>query len=389
MPVTAARTLLLQGLGLLDDPTCSTSDAIADIERLGFVQLDSINIVERAHHHILWTRRHSYRPDEMETLQARGDIFEHWTHDASVIPTRWFPHWKNRFSKVAWDTWLRHRMGPRYRKVLNDVLERVRTEGPLSARDFENPNAKSGAWWDWKPAKAALEYWWRSGELAVPRRVGFEKVYDLTSRVLPHVHDVPAPCLDEHTEWACRGALERLGVATPREIAGFWGLLTVSQAAKWCAAAAARGEVITARVEGTPASRVAFALPNWRTRVEEVSQPHMRMRLISPFDPLIRDRARCELLFSFSYRFEAFVPEGKRRHGYYVLPILRGDRLIGRLDPKFDRSTATLLIRGVWWEPSIRPSRALRKELELAVSSYCEFLGATNFALDACVMISS
>ncbi len=384
IPIEAARTLLLHSQGLLDSTSRSAApaDVFREIQRLGFVQLDSINIVERAHHHILYSRLHDYRPATLDELQRGGKVFEHWTHDASIIPADWFPHWRHRFERVAWNKWLRSRMGRDYRKILDTVIERIRKEGPLQARDFEHGGKKGGPWWDWKPAKAALEYWWRRGELAVPRRVRFEKVYDLTERVLPHVHSLPLPERETHIEWACRSALERLGVATPREIAAFWNFLDAKEVVAWGAVAEARGDIVRVHLEeegphanGKPA-KFLYAAPDWRARLDAAPKPPQGIRLLSPFDPLIRDRARCLRLFGFDYRFEAFVPEMKRAYGYYVLPILRGDRLVGRLDPRLDRENSTLHIRRGWWQPHIKPSKAMKHELDRALDRYARFAGA-------------
>ncbi len=388
IPLSAARVLLLNGLGLLDDASgkASTRSILSEIERLGFVQLDSINIVERAHHHILWTRHHNYRPDTLHKLQAAGSIFEHWTHDASVIPAKWFPHWKHRFVHIAWEPWLLRQMGPDYQALLDAVIGRIDTEGPLAARDFEHRTARGGTWWDWKPAKAALEYHWRRGALAIPQRIGFEKVYDLTHRVLPKVHETPAPELAEHIDWACSAAMHRLGVATPRELAGFWGLIKPAQAASWCAIAAGRGQIVPVSVEGAstklqPVARTTYARADWRRCVAAAPAPILEMRILNPFDPLIRDRSRCVRLFGFEYRFEAFVPTPKRKYGYYVLPILKGDRLIGRLDPKFDRAAGKLLVHGVWWEAGVKNTKGLKRELEGALERYCRLLGAADFEI--------
>lgn len=390
----AARRLLLHGLGLLDDLACGTGDGavMRAVERLGFVQLDSINVVERAHHHVLWTRLHEYRPAMLLGLLSQGLVFEHWTHDASVIPAALFPHWRHRFTRVeswSWSQWLHQRLGKQRDRILAEVLERVRREGPLMSKDFEHDGHKSGPWWDWKPAKAALEYWWRAGELAVVRRVNFHKVYDLTERVLPRVHALPAPTLEEHVDWACRTALERLNVATTREIAGFWGAITAPQASAWCAAAVKHGKLAAVGIQATDGSaREGFAWVDWRERGERVGGASQRagspgaLRLLSPFDPLVRDRARCLRLFGFDYRFEAFVPEAKRTYGYYVLPILEGDKLVGRLDPKFDRASGVLRVRRVWWEAGVTPSRARRGALDEALTRYAEFVGATRWELD-------
>lgn len=379
IPAPTARALLMAGQGLLADPDRSATppEVLDEVRALGFVQVDSINIVERAHHHILWARRHAYRPGVLDALQRAGQVFEHWTHDSSILPTEVFPHWRARFAHVAWGEWLRRKMGRNHREVARTVLDRIRAEGPLMARDFEHPGRTSGAWWDWKPAKAALEFWWRTGELAVPRRINFQKVYDLTERVLPEVHALPAPSRDEHVDWACRGALDRLGAATPREIAGFWGTVTLQEARSWCRDAVARGAAVAARLEhdaGDGPARPGVAIADWQQRAASLPPAPEPMRLLSPFDPLIRDRARALRLFNFDYRFEAFTPGAKRRYGYYVLPVLTGDRLVARINPRMDSDAGVLHVEGVWWEA--KPSRADRAMLRDAIERYARLMDA-------------
>lgn len=390
MPVESARILLLRGLGLLDGPATLRatnsieSAAMSTIESLGFVQLDSINVVERAHHHILWTRLPAYRPAMLDALQRSGRVFEQWTHDASIIPTSWFPHWRHRFEGREMGSWVRLKLGKDGQRVLAEVRRRIEREGPLMSKDFESHGHKAGAWWDWKPARAALEHLWRTGELSIAARVNFHKVYDLTERVLPNVREMPTPDRDEHEAWACRTALDRLGVATPREVAQFWNAIDATRAAAWCTRARREGEIERVMVEAHDGSapREAYAVRDWRERAARAREGAGRegagLRLLSPFDPLVRDRARCRRLFGFDYTFEAFVPERKRKYGYYVLPILDGDRLVGRLDPKLDRERSRLAIRGVWWEPGARATKTLQRRLDDAVGRYAGFVGAAR-----------
>ena len=385
-----AALLLLDAQGLRDDAARAAGPAavLREIERLGFVQLDSINVVERAHHHILWSRLHRYRPATLARLQREGRVFEHWTHDASLIPSVWFGHWRHRFADVeswAWSRWLTLKLGEGREALLGEVLARVRADGPLRARDFEDLEHRGGAWWDWKPAKAALEYLWRGGALAIGGRVRFEKVYDLTERVLPQAHGLAMPPRAAHVAWACRGALDRLGLATAREVSGFWAAVKAPEARAWLEAAQARGEVVRVQagaVEGR--AREAFAPADWPERLAHARElePAAGIRILSPFDPLVRDRARCLRLFGFDYRFEAFTPKEKRVDGYYVLPLLEGARLVGRLDPKLDREAGLLRVRRLRWEPGVRPTRARRRALEAALQAYAAFNGATGFAVE-------
>ncbi len=381
-----ARRLFLGAQSLLDDPTrrATTASLQSLIERLGFVQIDTINVVARAHDLTLFTRLDGYRPELLKRLlEDKRSLFEGFTHDASAIPTAWFPHWKSRFARDrerihahAW--WQYHFRGTDGAQVVRDVKARIADEGPLKSSDFEHPE-KRGPWWGWKPQKAALDFLWRSGELMVRRREGFQKVYDLTERVLPEGHARPCPERADHIEWACRSAAERLWVFTPKELAEFWASLEAPEAKAWCAAEAKAGRLAAVSVEGSDGDcRPAFALPDWEGRLAKLPSPPERTRLLCPFDPILRDRARALRRFGFDYRFEAFVPEPKRQYGYFVLPILEGDRLVGRLDPKLHRDRGLLEVKGLWWEPGIKATKARRRALEDALARLAAFVGATE-----------
>lgn len=375
----AEHRRLFLNASLMSEDTDAKADARATlglIRRLGFVQLDTISIVERAHHHILWTRRHTYQPGTLDRLQRSGHLFEHFTHDASLIPAEWFPHWRHRFERVQWSKWFDIKLKDRKEELLATVRDRIRQEGPLLARDFDDPTHQRGTWWDWKPAKAALEYLWRTGELSIPKRDGFEKVYDLTERVLPKHHSAASPDLPSHIDWACATALERIGAGTATEIAAFWKAISIAQARQWALTNVNEGRLEKVTIETADGPRPGFALPNWRRH--SAPNPIEEVRLLSPFDPVIRDRNRCLRLFDFNYRFEAFVPGPKRSHGYYVLPILKGDQFVGRLDPKLDRTTGTLHIRGMWWEPHIRTTKSLRNQVDEGIERYAAFCKASR-----------
>ncbi len=386
-----ARRLLLGAQGLLDDPRGRvTADRLYSlIERMGFVQIDSINVVERAHHLTLASRLHGYRPSLFDRLLERERrLFEHWTHDASAIPTVWYPHWRIRFEryrrKVLEHPWWKERIGPDPDRVIDHVRERLIQEGPLMTRDFEDTrdDGADRSWWGWKPQKAALEYLWRTGEAAVVGRVNFHKLYDLAERAHPEAHHAPTPAEEEHLDWACRTALERLGVASADEIAGFWRAADLEGVKAWCERAAARKEIVPVRVEAVDGTvRAAWAVPDWEERAAALPPAPPRIRLLSPFDPILRDRRRTLRLFGFDYRFEAFVPAPQRRYGYYVLPILEGERLVGRLDPKLYREEGRLEVRQVWWEPGIRKSKARTARLEAAVERLARFTGAESWTL--------
>lgn len=387
----AARRLFLGAQGLLADPTRkATSTTLAKlIDQMGFVQLDSINYVERAHHLTLGSRLDAYQHEPFaHLLETKRHLFEHWTHDASAIPTAWFQHWKPRFKryedKLRSRPWWMQRIGTKPDKVLEVVRERIAREGPLRSQDFEHDRkGQAAGWWDWKPQKAALEFLWFTGELMVARREKFQKVYDLTERVLPNHASLTHPSEAEHIEWACRTAFERLVIATPKEIADFWHAITLAQARGWCEQAVNSGEIVAVMIAATNGEkpRTSFALSDWQTRLRKLPEPPDRIRLLSPFDPVIRDRARVLRLFRFDYRFEAFVPEPQRKYGYYVLPILEEDRLVGRISPKFQRDQGVLEVQQVYWEPSVRVTKIQRQKLEEALQRLASLIGAERFTL--------
>jgi hypothetical protein len=236
-------------------------------------------------------------------------------------------------------------------------------------------------WWGWKPQKAALEYLWLSGEVAVVRRESFHKVYDLTERVLQPL-DGKQPSAAEHLAWVCRSALERLGIATVKEIASFWHAVNLEEAQGWCREAISAGEIVRVEVETEDGSRPypAFALPGWEARSQKLPPAPPRLRLLAPFDPIVWDRRRALRLFGFDYRFEAFVPGAKRRHGYYVLPVLEGERLVGRLDAKLERDRGTLVVKGLWWESGVRETATRGKLLASALDRLARLTGAERWA---------
>ncbi len=382
---TLARRVFLHRHGLLDRPprTQSKAGLLGLVERLGFIQVDSINTVERAHHMIVLARQPAHRSETLATLLEQDrSLFENWTHDAAVIPTALFPIWRRHFVRVAdrlrerWRSWRREG----FEAEFDAVLARIARDGPVLARELSDGTRKGGGgWWDWHPSKTALEYLWRTGALAVTRRDGFQKVYDLTERVIPAVHresEIDDPTL---VDWACRSALARLGFATPGELAGFWGLIGVEEAKAWCEAVG-RIDYATVTVGTADGSkpRLALADPTLLALDAENLTPPARLRVLSPFDPVIRDRKRTQRLFGFDYRIEVFVPAVKRRYGYYVFPLLDGDRLVGRIDMRCRRDDGVLVVTGLWWELGLRPTKARQGRLEAELDRIARFTDCTQ-----------
>ena len=388
IPSRDAARLLLAAQGLLRDPArAATRAELAGLVRqLGFVQLDTINVVARAHDLTLLARLRKYDPLWLKALlEEDRALFEGFTHDASIVPTEWYSQWKPRFRqdkpRIEAHPWWRNLLGADGEAVCAHVLERIAAEGPLRSADFEHPE-KRGPWWGWKPQKAALDYLWRTGRLAVARRDNFHKVYDLAERVYPGPHALPEPSPDQHRQWAGETAAERLVIFTPRELAEFWDCLATGEARDWCLQAEAEGRLVPVVVASAAGEKPqpAFALADWADRLRALPEAPGTIRPLSPFDPVVRDRARCRRRFGFDYRFEAFTPEAKRVHGYYVLPLLEGDRLVGRLDPKLHRDRRLLEVRGLWWEPGVEPTRARKKRLRDALERLARFVGAADLA---------
>jgi len=372
LPVTseAARRLILdlQGLGQSHRRSLTRSELLDLIRQMGFVQVDSINMLERAHHMILSSRTTGYRPKHLTDLvEKQASLFENWTHDAAIIPSELYPYWMRRFENRRQALTDRYSQwhGPDFLKQTDQVLSHIESQGPVLSRDLSPEERKGpGAWWNWHPSKTALEFLWRVGDLAVARREGFQKVYDLTHRVIPEPHrESPA----EHAaliDWSCHEALKRLGFGTPGEIAGYWDHISADEAKTWCQNKLGT-EVIEASVEqigGRP--RLLYARPDLESVLAGTDPPPSALRILSPFDPVLRDRKRLKGLFGFDYRIEVFVPAPKRIFGYYVFPILEGERLIGRIDMKADRSSDYLQITALWPEPGVSFGKGRLRRLE-------------------------
>ncbi|MCR9126852.1 MAG: winged helix DNA-binding domain-containing protein [Rhodobacteraceae bacterium] len=381
----AARRLFLDRHALGEQPAGPSRGADLErlIRRLGFVQLDSINTLARAHDMILYARRPTYRPGNLKRLyEVDRALFEHWTHDAAVIPIAFYPHWRLRFArdaetlKARWRNWRRDGFEARF----DDVLAHIRAHGPVGSSDLGKDEKKSaGGWWDWHPSKTALEYLWRSGALAVVGRDGFQKRYDLAERVIDSAPDVPDP--EETIAWCCDAALDRLGFATSGEIAAFWDTVTAQEARAWCARALAEGRIVEATLDCADGRvRRVFARPDLTEAAAAAPAPPGRMRVLSPFDPALRDRARAERLFGFSYRIEVFTPAARRKYGYYVFPLIEADRMVGRVDMKADRPNGVLALRALWPEPGVRWTAARQARLESELARVLRFADLRDVA---------
>ena len=358
---------------------------VQTFSRLGYIQIDTIAVIQRAHHHVLWTRQPDYNPDLLHALQAQDrQVFEYWGHALAYLPMsdyRYFVPRMEHFprSQSRWITALREQSAP----LIKPILTRIREEGPLGAKDFEAPvGKKRGTWWDWKPAKHALELLFWRGDLMITERRNFQKIYDLTERVLPSGIDTSHPHDDEMGTFFVRRALAAYGVAQEKEICTFMQPNAVWDAAFQRANKKAVSKALTDLIQDgevvplhlkeigeTPYYALADTLQNTTKRKQ---QAHA-VFLLSPFDNLIIQRDRTKRLFGFDYSLECYVPAAKRKHGYFVLPILWGERFVGRLDPKADRKTKTLVINSLTFEPVFTDFDALLPALVDRLKSFARF----------------
>lgn len=358
---TAARRIFLDRHALLDTSQgpADSEALLAVIKQLGFVQLDSINTVARAHDLILFARKPRYRTEDLKRLYEREQgLFEHWTHDAAIIPLEYYPQWHMRRTRDAaklkrqWRNWRRDG----FEEQLQGVLGHIRDHGASGSSDVGRDEKRgSGGWWDWHPSKTALEYLWRSGALHVVGREGFQKRYDLTERALGAMAHNDPPLTDAETiDWCCAGALDRLGFATSGEIAAFWAHVTSAEAKTWCTQALSDGRIEEIEITGDDGTvKRAFARAGLADDPAVHTPASQRLRVLSPFDPALRDRKRAKFLFGFDYRIEVFVPEAKRVFGYYVFPLLQGEQLVGRVDMKAFRAEDALRVKALWPETGV------------------------------------
>lgn len=369
-----ARRLWIDAQGLSETPTGSL-DVMGIIRRLGFVQLDTIQAVARAHHHILWSRNQNYREPMLDQLLAKDrSIFEHFTHDASVLPMEVYPYWQRQFARLErkvrrWETTLAMldtdgRMA---------IKARIEAEGPLSTHAFDSKVPK-GAMWDRPPHKLALDYMWYAGELSTSHRRNFTKFYDLSERVIPAVVRQIERTDSEQVDWLCRSALDRLAFGTEGDVMRFWGATAPADVKAWKRSNA--DGFVDVEVECADGVWTkAFAPSDIEQRLNTLPTPTSRLRILNPFDPVVRDRARLARLFGFEYRIEIFVPAAKRKWGYYVFPLLEGDRFVGRIEVKADRKKGALIVLKVWPEPGVKWGPARWRKLDAELERLGRFVG--------------
>ncbi len=341
------------------------------LKRVGLLQIDSVNVLERAHYLPAFSRLGPYRHELLDRLSQRAPrrLFEYWGHEASLLPVELQPLLRWRMEAAGSEAWgSMRRIQSERPDLVADVLEQVRAQGPIAASELtERRPRRSGPWWDWSDSKRALEWLFWSGQVTAARRRRFERLYDLPERVLPaNVLVAPTPAAADAQRELVRFAAARLGVAAERDLRDYFRLPAADSKLR-VAELVEGGELHPVKVEGW--GRTQGYLATGATIPRRVDAA----ALIGPFDSLIWERSRVERIFGFQFRLELYVPAPKRRYGYYVLPFLLGDRLVARVDLKADRDAGVLRARAIHLEDDA-PDETL-EALSGELRSMAEWLG--------------
>lgn len=339
------------------------------IEQLGYVQIDTISVVARAHHHVLWSRVSNYQPKFLDQLVRERRLFEYWFHAAAWMPMRDYRFSLPRMAKLNGERdWFENCD----RKLQREILKRIETEGPMRARDFTDPDHRSNGWWEWKPAKQALEQMFMQGELMVSSRDGFQKVYDLPGRVLPDWVDTSPPSMEEYARYLIDTTLRAHGFATLKSMTYLRKGQKLREAVK---------DELKSRIDNDTLARVE--LDNGHSVYIDpelldcrAPRSHARVRILSPFDNAIIQRQRGREVYGFDYQIECYLPGSKRKYGYFCLPIVYRDRFVGRIDCKAHRATYSLEIKSLHLERPVDEifSESFKREL----LSFAEFNGCNE-----------
>ena len=367
------RRIALNSQGLIGSAPfgMGLGGAEAAIHHLSYIQLDSISVIERAHNHIWRSRVPNFKPEQSNQLLESATVFEYWAHAAAFIPINEYRYYLADKAAVRAGTL---RKGyPRDRKLMKQVLKQVADEGPLASKDLEDRRTKSNGWWDWKPAKKAIEALYLEGELMICSRAGFQKTYDLAERVLPKGVDTTLPTTQERAchmldqQLACHGLVSALGATYGRRDAALRKAMKTELDKRHSI-----GELIS------------VTLPNgseYHIQPQQLDQPMKRLdnqlKILSPFDNAVIQRKRLIDLFSFDYQLECYVPEPKRKYGYLALPLLYQGKFVGRMDCKAHRAEKVLEIKAAFFEENCA-TPAVSDALAAALPDFAKFQGCTD-----------
>lgn len=377
--LTEARKIALysQGLSGANRFGQGVGGALSVLEHLGYVQIDTISVVARAHHHVFWSRLRDYKETHLAELIEAGQAFEYWSHAASYLPMRDFRFSLPRKRKYSSGEWHWFQPDQEHKIWRKKILARIKEEGALTARDFLGPEGreKKTGWFERSPAKKALEQLFMEGKLMISGRQGFQKNYDLTERVLPPDVCTSFPTPREHARHLIESSLRSHGFARAEEISYLRSSLR-EEVKKECARMERNGELRRLAVEGI--EKVYFFSPNNFDVLRSLAaQPPAAPVILSPFDSHVIQRKRLQELFGFDYLIECYVPEAKRKYGYFSLPLLQGEEFVGRLDAKARRAEGVLEVKSLHPHGKIT-KRALREKILTELEAFAEFNGCQS-----------
>jgi uncharacterized protein YcaQ len=392
-PLSVLRTVALraQGLDQAGGSTPTRAEIYKIVDQIGCVQIDTLHMVRRSHYLVLWSRLGNYDPGDFDVLTSAVErrLFEGWQHAASIIPLSEYryqlPHQRNlREHPTNWyNRWLNDSV---QREFVPQVLERIRCEGALRVSDFDSDgHQEAGTWWNWRPAKVALEFLFAYGDLMITDRIKFQRVYDLTERVLPQWADTSEPTVEERDRfWVERGA-KALGVFLPRH-AGDYSWMKVSRSKPIVESLLNNGILI--EIKGTLENGKSGQLFIHRDNLsilEQAADGELkagRTTFLSPFDNLWWASRRDEQFWGFHQSLEAYLPAQKRLYGYFCMPILHKDRLVGRFDPKMERNNGILRLKSLFLEPGVKPGEELVSDIAAAMRDFMAFHAAKELVIE-------
>jgi len=340
------------------------------IDHLGFVQLDTNYVVERAHHHVFAARVPDYQPEWLAELTAEGRIFEYFTSDAGYLPMH-----DLRFSLPVKESFAAQAKSysPAELRLKKEVLERIEREGPLMVGDFDDDRLEaSSGWWDWRPAKVALERLYLEGELMITRSPKFQKLYDLPLNLIPEDTDLRVPSAEEFARYIIRRTLAALGIASVKEMAWRARRVKGNLVKKQLEEMVAASEVRVVLVDGLKSTPM-YMLADQFTAIELTGEAF----ILSPFDILNVFRHRLKDFFDFDYQIECFVPAPKRKYGYFSLPVLLGDVFVARMDAKADRKQKVMIVHNLHFE-EIKLSKEMLGKIIEALKAFVVFNGCRD-----------
>jgi len=390
-----ARNLHLAAQGLAAPPKrrARKADVAAAVARMRVLQIDTIHVVARSPYLVLFSRLGAYKPQWLEELLADGALFECWAHEACFAPIADFAlhreHARHDARLKHWAMRIAERARSEHADGVRRLLEHVRGNGPVKSSDFERSEGSGGGWWGWKNEKRWLEALFALGELMIARRENFQRVYDLSERVLAnartrHAFDERAPTERDVRRAFELGAVRALGITQARWINDYFrsgGKLKDAA----LDAHVERGELVRVDVDGW--DKPGYVHADHADLLASARAGRLRAThttLLSPFDPLVWDRERAATMFGFDYRIECYTPAPKRRHGYYVLPILRRGRLVGRCDAKAHRADGVFEVKALFLEGGIEPGEAIARDVAVALASCASWQATPRVRITRC-----